>query len=54
MRPQDSVLGGEIFVLKQKFLVDQARHISQQPSPLIASHISTIMPRLYLNNLRVF
>ena len=37
--PQNPVLGCQIFVLEEKFLIDQAGHIRQQPRPRVLFHI---------------
>jgi hypothetical protein len=38
LRPQNTVLCGQIFILQQKLLVHRARHVRQQPHPLLVPH----------------
>ena len=39
MGTQDSVLRRQIFVLQKEVHVNYPRHVGQEPSPLIASHM---------------
>jgi len=38
MGTEDAILGCEVFILKQEFLIDKARDVRQQPSPFIVWH----------------
>jgi hypothetical protein len=33
VRPEDSIFGGQILILEQEFLIDQAGDVRQEPSP---------------------
>ena len=39
VRPENSILRGQVLVLKEEFLVDQPCYIRQQTSPMIAVFI---------------
>jgi hypothetical protein len=38
LRPQDAIFGGQVFVLKKQFLIDQAGDVGQQADPAILFH----------------
>jgi hypothetical protein len=38
MRPENSVLRGEVFALEEQALVDQACQLRQQPRPFVILH----------------
>ena len=38
MRLQNPVLGGEVFILQEEFLIDQTGHVCQQPYPFVVVH----------------
>jgi hypothetical protein len=44
MCPQDPILGGQVFVLEEEFLIDQAAHVRQQPRPRALSYRGSIIP----------
>jgi hypothetical protein len=44
--PQDPILGGEVFVPQQKFLVDGAGHVSEKSHPSTVPHAAVYLPVL--------
>ena len=38
LRPQDAIFGGQVFVLKKQFLIDQTGYVGQQADPAILFH----------------
>jgi hypothetical protein len=41
--PQDSVLGGQILIPQQEFLVDGASHVGQEPHPSAIPHAAVYL-----------
>lgn len=41
VRAQDSILRNEVFALEEQPLIDQARHVRQQPNPAVVLHVES-------------